>query len=70
MKIVRIPLNSYDVQSWSHGIGFKNENHKGKKDSNGFFHTETGLFRWIDYRITFIYSGKNYDWVILRTVNL
>ena len=71
MKIDRLPLNSYQIQSWNHGIGFKNDNHKGEyKDSNGFFHAETGLFRWIDYRITFIYSGNNFDWVILRKRNL
>ena len=70
MKIVRLPLNSYDVQVWNHGIGFKNDNYKGEyKDSNGFFHAETGLFKWKNYKITFTYSGKYYDWVIVRGVN-
>lgn len=69
MKIVRLPLNSFDIQRWNHGIGFKNacfhhaENYK--KDSNGFLHTETGLFRWKDYMITTVYSGMKYTWVIL-----
>ena len=70
MKIVRLPLNSYDVQSWFHGIGFRNDNHEGKQDSNGFFHTHTGLFNWIDYRISCHYSGKEFDWVILRKIQL
>jgi len=66
MKIVRLPLGSYEIKSWSHGIGFKHKNHDGKKDSNGFFHAETGLFRWVDYSIVHVYSGAQFDWVILR----
>jgi hypothetical protein len=68
MKIVKLPLNSYEIQSWFHGIGFKNDKHIGEKDSNGFFHAETGLFRWHHYKITYIYSGANNDWVILKKV--
>ena len=67
MKIVRLPLNSYDVQVWNHGIGFKNDNYKREyKDSNGFFHAEKGLFKWKNYKITLTYSGKDYDWFILK----
>jgi hypothetical protein len=70
MKIVKLPHNSYEIQSWFHGIGFKNDNFVGEKDSNGFFHAETGLFKWIDYRISYIYSGAEYDWIILRKISI
>ena len=65
MEIVRLPKNSYEVVKWNHGIGFRNERHMGMKDSNGFFHSHTGLFRWREYYISHIYQGEN-TWVILR----
>lgn len=69
MKIVKLPLDSYEIQCWNHGIGYKNDNLDGKRDSNGFLHTQTGLFLWYNYKITHVYCGLNYIWVILRIVD-
>jgi len=43
---VEIPFDATEVQTWNHGIGFKSEILKTDKDSNGFQHLCTGLFRW------------------------
>ena len=51
LKAVYIPHGSYDVQVWNHGIGFKHDDYDGNKDSNGFHHVETGLFRWGGFRV-------------------
>lgn len=67
MQIVKLPVGSYDIQRWNHGIGFKNQRtFSFMKDSNGFLHTETGLFRWKNYEISHVYEGNSNTWVILK----
>jgi hypothetical protein len=69
MKIVKLPLDSYEIQVWNHGIGYKNDSLDGERDSNGFLHTQTGLFLWYNYKITHVYYGVNYIWVIFKIVD-
>lgn len=48
---VEIPFDATEVQIWNHGIGFKSEILKTGKDSNGFQHLCTGLFRWRNWEV-------------------
>ena len=59
-KIVKLPIGSYDIQVWNHGIGFKHNSYQGETDTNGFYHTHTGLGRWCDYEIISIKTEKDY----------
>lgn len=51
LKAVYVPKGAYDIQVWNHGIGFRHDDYDGMKDSNGFYHTETGLFKWSEFKI-------------------
>lgn len=70
MQIVKLPVNSYDIQRWNHGIGFKNDSflisEMYMKDSNEFYHAYTGLFRWKYFEISHVYQGISNTWVILK----
>ena len=49
---VEVPKDATYIQVWIHGIGFKTKLINRKSDdSNGFYHLETGLFRWKDFEI-------------------
>lgn len=49
---VEVPSDATEIQTWNHGIGFKTKIIDRKPDdTNGFYHTETGLFRWKNWKI-------------------
>lgn len=49
---VEVPSDATEIQTWNHGIGFKtNMLDRKPDDSNGFYHTETGLFKMKGFKI-------------------
>ena len=49
---VEVPKDATEIQIWNHGIGFKTKLiDRMPDDTNGFYHLETGLFRWKGFEI-------------------
>ena len=50
--LVEVPEDATEIQVWNHGVGFKTKLlNRDPDDTNGFYHTATGLGRWRNFEL-------------------